>query len=121
MDEGPTPKSGKSRLNLHGRILERKSVNSDFKKELKGELMIRSTNTQARMHGGVLLEDSIQFPSNKSKLVLRNLDSRRQVKWALDIVKWEKITIVQYVHEATYFIIITGLLKLYNIMRTGYY
>jgi hypothetical protein len=61
LDEGPRPKSGKSRLNLHGRILERKSVNSDFKKELKGELMIRSTKMQARVHGRVQLEDSISF------------------------------------------------------------
>jgi uncharacterized membrane protein len=29
LDEGPRPKGGKSRLNLHGTILERKSIGSD--------------------------------------------------------------------------------------------
>jgi hypothetical protein len=31
LHEGPRPKSGNSRLNLHGSILERKSINSDKK------------------------------------------------------------------------------------------
>jgi hypothetical protein len=61
LDEGPRPKSGKSRLNLHGSILERKSINSDQKKELKGDLMIRSTKMQARVHGRLQLKDSIHF------------------------------------------------------------
>ncbi len=57
LDEGPRPKSGKSRLNLHGSILDRKSINSDQKKELKGDLMIQRTKMQARVHG----KDSIRF------------------------------------------------------------
>ncbi len=61
LDEGPRPKSGKSRLNLHGSILERKLVDSDQKKEVKGELMIRSTKMQAKVHGRVQLKDSICF------------------------------------------------------------
>jgi hypothetical protein len=41
--EGPTPKSGKSRPNLHGTILEGKSIGSNpifLKRSSKGELMI---------------------------------------------------------------------------------
>ncbi len=32
LDKGPRPKSGKSRLNLHGSISEKKSINSDKKR-----------------------------------------------------------------------------------------
>jgi len=32
LDKGPRPKNGKSRLNLHGSILEKKSINSDKKR-----------------------------------------------------------------------------------------
>jgi hypothetical protein len=32
LDKGPRPKNGKSRLNLHGSILEKKSFNSDKKR-----------------------------------------------------------------------------------------
>jgi hypothetical protein len=35
IDEVPRTKSGKSRLNLHGSILERKSINSDKKRSAK--------------------------------------------------------------------------------------
>ncbi len=35
LDEGPRPKSGKSRLNLHGTILEGKSIGLDPQKKLK--------------------------------------------------------------------------------------
>jgi hypothetical protein len=34
-DEGPRPKSGKSRLNLHGTILKGKSIGSDPKIKIK--------------------------------------------------------------------------------------
>jgi hypothetical protein len=51
------PKSGKSRLNLHGTILEGKSIGLDPKNELKGELVIWRTKMQAR----VQLKDSIGF------------------------------------------------------------
>jgi hypothetical protein len=37
LDEGPRPKSDKLRLNLHGTILERKSIGSKPKNELKKE------------------------------------------------------------------------------------
>jgi hypothetical protein len=37
LDEGPRPKSGKLRLNLHGTILDGKSIGSDPEKELKLE------------------------------------------------------------------------------------
>jgi hypothetical protein len=40
LDEGPRPKSGKSRLNLHGTILEGKSIDLDPQKSLKEELII---------------------------------------------------------------------------------
>jgi hypothetical protein len=65
LDECPRPKSGKSRLNLHGTILEGKSIGSDPKKkkkqELKGELMIWRTKMQARVQRKVQLKDSICF------------------------------------------------------------
>jgi hypothetical protein len=35
LDEGPRPKSGKSRLNLHGTILEGKSIGLNPKKKKK--------------------------------------------------------------------------------------
>jgi hypothetical protein len=40
LDEGRRPKSGKSRLNLHGTILEGKWIGSDQKKELIQVLVI---------------------------------------------------------------------------------
>jgi hypothetical protein len=42
LDECPRPKSGKSRLNLHGTILEGKSIGSDPKK--------KKTRAQRRAH-----------------------------------------------------------------------
>jgi hypothetical protein len=59
---GPRPKYFKSRLNLHGTILEGRSIGSDQKKikELKRrELMIWETNMQARVQGMVQLKNSI--------------------------------------------------------------
>jgi hypothetical protein len=51
-------KSGESRLNLQSTILERKSIGSDQRNELKvSELMIWRTKMQAR----VQLKDSICF------------------------------------------------------------
>jgi len=50
LDEGPRPKSGKLRLNLHGTILEGKSISLGPKgKGLKGELVIWRTKMQARV------------------------------------------------------------------------
>jgi hypothetical protein len=62
LDEGPTPKSGKLRLNPHGTILDGKSIVSDpKKKEHQGELMIWRTKMQARVQGTVQLKDSVCF------------------------------------------------------------
>jgi hypothetical protein len=38
LDEGPKPKSGKLRLNLHGSILKGKSIGSDPKIKIKLKL-----------------------------------------------------------------------------------
>jgi len=64
LDEGPRPKGGKSRPNLHGTILEGKSIGSKFKpkkKSSKRELMIRRTKMQARIQGRVQPKDLIRF------------------------------------------------------------
>jgi hypothetical protein len=58
----PQPKIGKLRLNLHGTILQGKSIGSSFKprkKELKGELMIWKPKMQVRVQGKAQLKDSI--------------------------------------------------------------
>jgi hypothetical protein len=58
LDEGPRPKSGKSRLNLHDTNLEGKSIGLDPKrKSSKGELMW--TKMQARVQCKVQLNGSI--------------------------------------------------------------
>jgi len=55
-------KSGKLRLNLHGSILEGKSIGLDPpEKKLKRELMIWRMEMQARLQGKVQLKDSICF------------------------------------------------------------
>jgi hypothetical protein len=56
-------KSGKSRLNLHGTILEGKSIGLDpQKKELKRELMMwRTKMQQTKVRSRVQLKDSICF------------------------------------------------------------
>jgi hypothetical protein len=47
LDEGPKPKSGKLRLNLHGMILEGKSIGWEKKKRAKErKLMIWKTKMQ---------------------------------------------------------------------------
>ncbi len=52
LDEGPRPKSGKSRLNLNGTNLEGKSIRWNLnKKKLKRNLMIWRTKMQARVQG----------------------------------------------------------------------
>jgi hypothetical protein len=49
-------------LNLHGTILEGKSIVSDFfLKDLNGELMIWGTKMQARVQGMVQFKDSVCF------------------------------------------------------------
>jgi hypothetical protein len=62
LDEDPRSTSGKSRLNIHGTILKRKSIGSDPKKnELKGDLMVWRTKMQDRVQDRVQLKDSIYF------------------------------------------------------------
>ncbi len=97
--------SGKSRLNLGGTILkgnkwqikakhtchhferENQSILDPEKMELKGrerELMIWRTKMQAKVQTKPGFNSRIQFASNESKLVLRNLDlGKSHVKWAL--------------------------------------
>jgi hypothetical protein len=54
-------------------VLEGKSIGSNQKIVLKGELVIRRTKNQARDQDRVQLKDSICFKS-QSKLVSRKLD-----------------------------------------------
>jgi len=63
LDESPRPKSGKLRLNLHGTCFGGKSIGSEQKTVLKGELLIWRTKNQARDQGIVQLKDSICLKS----------------------------------------------------------
>ncbi len=68
LDEGPRPKSGKLRLNLHGKtymapVLEGKSIGSDQKTVLEEEILIWRTKNQARDPGTLQLKDSLGFKS----------------------------------------------------------
>ncbi len=81
LDEGPRTKSGKLSLNLHGTISEGNSIGSGQNREFKGEIMIWRTKMQARSKAGSNLR--IQFASNKSKLVPKNLDLGPYLKWAV--------------------------------------
>jgi hypothetical protein len=65
-------------------ILEGKSIGSDQKTMLKGELLIWRTNNEA-MDQGIWSNSRIQFASNQSKLVPRKLDpgSSCKVDWTL--------------------------------------
>jgi len=49
LDEGPRPKNGKSRLNLHGTILEGKSIGSDQKKKKKLKRRVHDLKNQDAM------------------------------------------------------------------------
>jgi hypothetical protein len=61
LNEHPRPKSGKLKLNLHGTCFGGKSIGSDKKTVLKGELLIWRTKNQARDQGIVQFKDSICF------------------------------------------------------------
>jgi hypothetical protein len=63
LDKGPRPNSGKLTLNLHGTCFRGKSIGSDQKTVLKGELLIWRTKNHARDQGAVQLKDSICFKS----------------------------------------------------------
>ncbi len=78
MDEGPKPKSGKLRLNLHGTILEGKSIGWEKKREFK--IKAHDLENQDAKLGS---NSRIQFISNESKLVPRNLNLRSFLKWTL--------------------------------------
>ncbi len=73
LDEGPRAKIDKLRLILHGTILEGKSNWFEPKKKSSqfGEPRCKLESNSR-----------IQFASNKSKLVLRNLNHGPYLKWA---------------------------------------
>jgi hypothetical protein len=48
LDESPKPKSGKWKLNLHGTILEGRSIGSDQKTMVREELLIWRTKNLAK-------------------------------------------------------------------------
>jgi hypothetical protein len=61
LDEGWKPKSDKSRLNIHGTILEGKSIGSNQKNNKIKNVMIWKIKMQARVQGKVQLKDSTCF------------------------------------------------------------
>jgi len=73
LDKGPRPKSGKSRLNLHGTILEGKSIDIQTQKKNKSAKKESSWFEEPRAKA-LGCNPRIQFASNESKLVPRNLD-----------------------------------------------
>jgi hypothetical protein len=81
LDESPRPKSGKSRLNRHGTILDGRSNGLNLKK--KGSKLESSwfeePRYEVRFRAGS--NSRIQFTSNESKLVPRNSDPRPHLKW----------------------------------------
>ncbi len=89
LDEGPRPKGGKSRLNLHDTILERKSIGLDqniyiVKKESSWfEVPRWKLGSKARSNSWV------QFASNEFKLVPRSLDPRPPPKVNLNKVDFQ--------------------------------
>jgi hypothetical protein len=84
LDEGPRPKSGKLRLNLHDTCFGGKINWFGPKKSAKGEFLIWRTKNQARDQGTVQFKDSICFKSvqigsyevGPSSKVGRNLSSK---------------------------------------------
>jgi hypothetical protein len=73
LDESTRPKSGKSRLNLHGTILEGKSIGWNPKKTRakKGNSWFEEPRCKLGSNIGSI--SRIQFVSNESKLVPTNL------------------------------------------------
>jgi hypothetical protein len=76
LHQDPRPKSGKSRLNLSGTILEEKSIGSD-QKEIK---LIRRAHDLKNQDAKLRPNSRIQFASNKSKLIHTNLDPETPLK-----------------------------------------
>jgi hypothetical protein len=80
---GPRPTSGKLRPNLHGTILEGKSIGLDPKKT---ELIRESSwfgEPRCKLVSKAGWNSRIQFASNETKLVLYFLDLGAHLKWAL--------------------------------------
>jgi hypothetical protein len=63
-------------------VLKGKSIGSDQKTELKGELLIWRTNNEARDQGIVQLKDSICFKSVDRNWFLGNWTLDPRLKWA---------------------------------------
>ncbi len=68
LDVGPRPKSGKSRLNLHGTILKGNSIGLNQKNKLKRARKESLRFEEPRYKLG--FNSRIQFASNDTKLVL---------------------------------------------------
>ncbi len=79
LDEGPRPKSGKLRLNPHGTILEGKSIASEPKKKSSKESSWFG-EPRCKLQSKAGSNSRIQFASNESKLVPRNLDPEPRSK-----------------------------------------
>ncbi len=77
LDEGPWPKSGKWRLNVHGTILEGNSIGSNPKKDLEESSWFGEPKCKLGSNS------RIQFASNESKLVPSNFHPRPHLKWGL--------------------------------------
>jgi hypothetical protein len=73
LDEVPRPRSYKSRLNLHGTILEGRSIGLNQKKQRANKELSRVEESRCRLGYKAGFNSRIQFASNQSKLVLRNL------------------------------------------------
>ncbi len=77
-------------------VLEGKSIGSNQKPMLKGELLIWRTKNHARGPGTLQLKDSIQFASHEYKLVPRKLDPGLSSKVSL-MVFYCKTVLTPYV------------------------
>ncbi len=74
LDEVPRPRSDKSRLNLHGTILEGRSIGLNRKKQRANKELSRVEEPRCRLVSKAGFNSRIQFASKWSILVLRNLD-----------------------------------------------
>jgi hypothetical protein len=79
LDEGPRPKRDKLRLNLHGTILEGKSIGSNPQQQQKKKVQKESSWFEAPSCK-LGSNSRVQFALNEFKLVLRNLDSQPHLK-----------------------------------------
>jgi hypothetical protein len=85
-DEGPQPKSGKSRLNLPGTIVEGKPIGLDPKaKGAQRRAHDFENQDKSYLRSKARSKSRIQFASNESKLVPRNSDPGPHLKSQEDI------------------------------------